>query len=123
MKHLTANSTDSGNLAEKQALSFLLKHHLELIERNYSWRGGEIDLIMQDENCLVFVEVRMRNNGRFGTGADTVGPRKMRKIASTAEHYLANHEIPRNLDCRFDVISIDERIDWIQNAFTLDSIM
>ncbi len=120
---MTRNTRDSGNRAEVRALNYLTQQGLSLLERNYAWRRGEIDLILHDASCIVFVEVRMRNNSTHGSGADTVGRSKMRKIAMTAQHYLTNHTIPGNLDCRFDVISIDERIDWIQNAFTLDSIM
>lgn len=112
----------SGQVAEQKALKFLQDQGLILIEQNYAWRRGEIDLILQDKNCLVFVEVRLRMNSDYGSGADTVDYTKMRKIVGTAEHYLANHPIPGNLDCRFDVISIDDKLDWIQNAFTLDSI-
>lgn len=116
------NTRNAGAKAEDRALSFLQSEGLELIEKNYAWQRGEIDLIVSDGDCLVFVEVRMRNNQYFGSGADTVGPTKKRKIVHTAQHYLATHPIPGNLDCRFDVISIDEKLDWIQNAFTLDSI-
>lgn len=114
------NTRHAGDEAETRALTFLKRQGLSLIERNYHCRRGEIDLIMLDTNCLVFVEVRMRNNKFYGSGADTVTRSKMRKIATTAQHYLTTHTIEGNLDCRFDVISIDEDIDWFQNAFTLD---
>jgi putative endonuclease len=110
-----------GEQAENRALKFLQSKGLELLLRNYACRRGEIDLIMQDENCIVFVEVRMRNNADYGSGAETVTVDKMRKLAFTAEHFLQKHPIPGNLDCRFDVISLDDKIDWIQHAFTLDS--
>ena len=105
------NTRAAGAAAERRALTFLENRGLELVESNYAWRRGEIDLIMLHGSCLVFVEVRMRNHAGFGSGADTVGPNKMRKISATAEHFLANHRIPGNLDCRFDVISVDENID------------
>ena len=117
-----SNTRSSGQRAEQRAQTFLERQGLDLLAKNYAWKRGEIDLIMQDSNCVVFVEVRMRNRPDYGTGAETVGRTKIQKIAVTAEHFLANHPIPGNLDCRFDVISVDENIDWIQNAFTLDSI-
>ena len=83
---------------------------------------GEIDLIMIDQQTLVFVEVRLRNNPNHGSGAESVTRSKIRKIVKTAEFYLMKYPIPGNLDCRFDVISMDNKIDWIQNAFTLDSL-
>lgn len=111
-----------GDAAEQLARQFLESKGLQCIEQNFSCRMGEIDLIMLDRDALVFVEVRLRNNPHHGSGADTVTRSKMRKIARTAEFYLLQHPVPANLDCRFDVISMDNKIDWIQNAFTLDSI-
>ena len=110
-----------GNDAEDRALSYLVSQGLDLLSRNFSCRRGEIDLVMQDDNCVVFVEVRMRNHPDYGSGADTVTVGKMRKLAVTAEHFLQQHPIPGNLDCRFDVISIDDKLDWIQNAFKISS--
>lgn len=108
-----------GNAAEQAALNFLEGQGLTLLERNFACKLGEIDLIMQNEDCLVFVEVRLRNNPLYGSGAETVTPKKIRKIIKTAEYYLLKHPLG-NFDCRFDVISMDDKIDWIQNAFTLN---
>lgn len=111
-----------GNAAEQAALDYLVSNGLQCVERNFACKMGEIDLIMIDQNALVFVEVRLRNNPRHGSGADSVTRSKMRKIIRTAELYLTLNTIPGNLDCRFDVISIDDKIDWIKGAFTLDSL-
>tara|TARA_R110002072_G_scaffold2252_2_gene18602 strand:+ start:68168 stop:68524 length:357 start_codon:yes stop_codon:yes gene_type:complete len=111
-----------GNAAEQAALNHLESEGLQCIERNFSCKMGEIDLIMLDKNALVFVEVRLRNNPHHGSGADSVTRSKMRKLIRTAEFYLTKHPIPGNLDCRFDVVSMDNKIDWIKNAFTLDSL-
>lgn len=109
-----------GSAAEQAALEFLEARHLYLVERNYCCRLGEIDLIMRDPDTLIFVEVRLRHDTRYGTGAETVTRSKMRKIINTAEYFLVNHPLWGNLDCRFDVVSMSHNIDWIQNAFTLD---
>jgi putative endonuclease len=111
-----------GNAAEQAALEYLESQGLQCIERNFSCKMGEIDLIMLDNNALVFVEVRLRNNPHHGSGADSVTRPKIRKLIRTAELFLTRHPIPGNLDCRFDVISMDNKIDWIKNAFTLDSL-
>lgn len=107
----------SGDWAEAVALGHLQAAGLRLVERNYRCRFGEIDLIMRDGDCLVFVEVRQRRNRRFGSGADSIDGRKRRKLALTAEHFLQ----ARGGDggCRFDVVSLDadNRIDWIPGAF------
>lgn len=109
-----------GSAAEQAALEFLEARHLRLVRKNYCCRLGEIDLIMRDPNTLIFVEVRLRHDTSYGTGAETVTRSKMRKIINTAEHFLVKHPFLGNLDCRFDVVSMSDNIDWIQNAFTLD---
>ncbi|MBL4681239.1 MAG: YraN family protein [Pseudomonadales bacterium] len=108
-----------GNAAEQQAQIYLQKKGLTLIKKNYTCRVGEIDLIMEDDNCLIFIEVRLRTNPLYGTGADTVTIAKQKKIIKTAQLFLLSYDIG-NRDCRFDVISIDKDIDWIQHAFTLN---
>ena len=109
-----------GNAAEQLALEYLIEQGLSLIEKNFCCKLGEIDIIMQDGNTLVFVEVRLRNNVLYGTGAETVTHSKMRKIIKTAQVYLLKHPLAENLGCRFDVISMNEKLTWIKNAFTLD---
>lgn len=97
---------------------------LEFLERNYRCRQGELDLVFLDGETLVFVEVRFRRHTQFGTGADTVGPRKRRRLAAAAAHYLQRHPQHADRTCRFDVVSIASGrtpgIEWIRNAFTLD---
>ena len=111
-----------GTLAERQAERFLKQHGYLVLKKNYSTRMGEIDLILQKSDLLVFVEVRMRSNKRYGTGADTVTKTKQKKLIRTAEHYLQRHPNFGNTSMRFDVVSIDAdgEIDWIPGAFTLD---
>ena len=77
---------------------------------------------MQDRDTLVFVEVRYRRSDAFGTGAETVGRTKQRRIVKAASRYIQQH--PRWADrvCRFDVISMsgdeaDPEIEWIRHAF------
>lgn len=106
-----------GNCAEQDALEFLQQAGLELVSKNYSCRFGEIDLILQDQETLVFVEVRYRNSDKFGGAAASVNRQKQQKIIRTAEDYLQkNHrQIPA---CRIDVVGINknQKIDWIKNA-------
>lgn len=106
----------SGDSAERQALSWLRKQGLKLIEQNYRCKNGEIDLIMQDDQTLVFVEVRYRSHGGFGSAAESVTPVKQRKLLRTAAHYLQRQNtLP---PCRFDIIGMDGdgRIKWLRNA-------
>lgn len=106
-----------GEAAERRAEQYLRAQGLRLQRRNYRSPHGEIDLIMRDGTTLVFVEVRLRSNRRFGSGADSIDRRKQQRLQRTAEHYLQRQQ---NLPaCRFDVVSLDGEgdIHWIPDAF------
>ena len=111
------NTVSKGNVAENKACQFLQKQGLTLVEKNYRCRNGEIDLIMQDKEELVFVEVRYRKNDTHGTAIDTVDHNKMKKLIATASHYIARHHL--NTPARFDIVGYDAsfRPNWISNAF------
>lgn len=105
----------SGQRGEDAALAYLLRQGLALVARNFRCRRGEIDLIMQDGDTLVFVEVRSRAPGRHGGAAASVTPRKQARLLAAAESYLQGLRQPPA--CRFDVIAIDgAALDWITNA-------
>jgi putative endonuclease len=111
-----------GRAAEESAAQHLQAHGLHMIERNYRSAHGEIDLIMRDDELLVFVEVRYRKTQRYGRPAETVTRSKQRKLIVTAQHYLLSKQIPPSTMCRFDVIGIFSQtndIEWIQDAFEL----
>jgi len=118
-------STTIGQQAEQQALNFLEQQGLKLIAKNYRCRQGEIDLVMNDQQTLVFIEVRYRKDHRYGSSAESVTSNKQKKIIHTAEHYLL-HEIKTPAPaCRFDVVAIypsdtaqsSLQFDWIKHAF------
>jgi len=98
-----------------------LRRGLRHVERNFRRRGGEIDLVMLDGNCLVFVEVRYRKTTGFLTPAITVDSHKQRKILRTAALFLTTNTHFSNHTIRFDVVAIsgDEqhRVNWVQDAF------
>ncbi|MDF2690646.1 MAG: hypothetical protein K0S29_501 [Gammaproteobacteria bacterium] len=112
-----------GFAKEDIALRFLKNKGLKLICRNFHSRFGEIDLIMQDQSSLVFIEVRFRSSEKFGSSAESVSFLKQQRLIKTAQFYLLHH--PQNAACRFDVLAIRPHntqsidIDWIINAFTL----
>jgi putative endonuclease len=107
-----------GKRAEALAADYLQIRGLRLMERNYSCRLGEIDLILADGPVLVFVEVRLRRAPGYGGAAASITAAKRQRILMAARHYLSGKpERP----CRFDVVLLDalaaERIEWIRNAF------
>ena len=77
-----------GEGIEQLAENWLMQQGLEPIERNYGIKAGEIDLILQHEQVLVFVEVRYRADDKHGSGAESITYQKQRKLRKTAEHYL-----------------------------------
>lgn len=106
-----------GNAGESRAQTFLEQQGLSWIANNYRSRFGEIDLIMQDGNTVVFVEVRVRSSQQFGGAAESVDYRKQQKIIKTAAAYLQQFSPPGF--SRFDVIAIEgtKEINWIKSAF------
>ena len=113
----------TGDDAERIAERFLLRHGLKLGARNYRCRHGEIDLIMQDSETLVFVEVRLRKPLRgkvdFGGALASITTSKQAKIIATAQHYLAGmKQLP---PCRFDVVLLNglnvTNVEWLKSAF------
>ncbi len=110
-----------GDRAEKLAQNFLRKKGLKLHQKNYHCRYGEIDIVMQHQDYLVFIEVRHRKSSNYGGALESVDKRKQNKLRNSAEHYLIKHK-KTNTPCRFDILCVNgdlnkPEIDWIQNAF------
>jgi putative endonuclease len=113
-------SSERGDAAEEQARLHLERGGLRTLARNVRSRFGEIDLIMQDDQTLVFVEVRYRSSSRFGGAFASVDRKKQRRLIATALSYLQQH--PHDGPCRFDVVAIGEAangVEWLKNAFEL----
>ena len=100
---------------EGAALEHLRRHGLQLVEANFSCKGGEVDLVMRDGETLVFVEVRQRADSAHGGAAASVTPAKVRRLVRAARYYLLRFdEAPA---CRSDLVAIDAgQIEWLQNV-------
>lgn len=105
----------TGQAAEDRALAFLLEKGGQLVERNWHCRYGEIDLIVQMDNKLLFVEVKFRQSGAFGGAAHSITPNKLAKLQRSIEYYLQINRL--NLPCRLDAILLqgNQSPQWIQN--------
>jgi len=121
-------TTELGRRAEARATAFLESRGLELLERNFRCRGGEIDLVMQDGDVLVLVEVRSRSSAKFGGAAASVDPRKQRRLVLAARTLLAKRPRYARMRARFDVVAFesdaptqasDVGVSWIRDAFRL----
>jgi putative endonuclease len=109
-----------GRQAETLAWKYLQSRGLRLLQRNYRSRRGEIDLVLQDQDSLVFVEVRYRSESRFGSAAESVDRRKQSKLVACAQHYMQSYPKLARQPCRFDVVSVGgsgDAIEWIRDAF------
>lgn len=111
-----------GRQAERQALNYLRTQGLRLLERNFRSRSGEIDLIMTEHDCLVFVEVRYRNRSDYGGALASIDSRKQRRIIRCAEYFLQRHPQRLQYPIRFDVVCVQfnrqqAQCEWIKAAF------
>lgn len=113
-----ADRRAEGQQQESLGRRYLERAGLRFVAANVTFRGGEIDLVMEDRDSLVFVEVRARASSAFGGAAATVGPGKQRRLARAAGLFLAQHPRWSQRPCRFDVLAIDAgEIGWIRDAF------
>lgn len=112
----------AGQEGEALAAAYLEKKGYQVLERNYRIRFGEIDLIAQDHETLVFVEVKARRSLRWGSPAQAVHYHKQGKIFQVAQLYLMRQE-QEDVPCRFDVVEVviskdgTSKIHHILNAF------
>lgn len=106
-----------GAKGENQATLYLKKEGYKILEKNYKTYHGEIDIIAQKGDLLVFVEVKKRKNDQMGKPEEYVSLSKRKKIIFAAKNYTFYNDLV-DANCRFDVISIlGEEITHIQNAF------
>lgn len=112
-------SPKRGNRTEQQAERWLHARGLTTLKRNYHCRQGEIDLVMEDNDSIVFVEVRHRSHDSHGGALASVDGHKQRRLIQAARHYLARHPQHATRPCRFDVVASGNagEPEWIKNAF------
>jgi putative endonuclease len=100
-----------GNVAEAAAARYLERKGYRILERNFFWRGCEIDIVALDRDVLVFVEVRSLRHGLGFNPIATIGPRKRAQLIKAARVYLTKNDLIGKRDCRFDVMGILVRED------------
>ncbi len=116
---------DTGMLGERLAGDFLRKHGYRILEANYRCPAGEIDLIAEHKDFLVFVEVRTKRSRDFGTPEESITPTKRKRLITVAAHYQqSHHNLPQLW--RIDVVAVEldrkgkpSRIELIENAVSL----
>ncbi|HCR55186.1 MAG TPA: YraN family protein [Cytophagales bacterium] len=93
-----------GNEGENLAAAFLVQKGYKIRARNYRYKRSEIDLIVEKDGWLIFVEVKIGSSVAFGYPEEFVDEKKAEKIMEGADHYLI--EVDWNSNVRYDIISI-----------------
>jgi putative endonuclease len=107
----------AGMRAEDLCAELLRSYGLRVVERNWRCRHGEIDLIAEEGETLVFAEVRMRSSAGFGGAAESVTEAKRARLIAAARLYLTRRP---DAQCRFDVLLVagqPSKVEWIRDAF------
>lgn len=94
-----------GMQGEKFATNYLLSIGYKILERNFSCKQGEIDIIAKEKQEYVFIEVKTRQNFHYGTPAQAVTQKKQKNIWNATKYYIYSHHL-ENKYIRFDVIEI-----------------
>lgn len=111
------NNRGMGIKGENAATNYIDKLGYKIIGRNVLMRHGEIDLIALDGEIIVFIEVKCRENLKFGTPIEAITPQKIRNLLSAAKQYIALNNLYEH-DIRFDVITVLRgKVEHIKDAF------
>jgi putative endonuclease len=114
-----------GESGEDIAAAYLQGLGFRILTRNYRKRFGEIDIVAEEGDALVFVEVKTRTSTAFGSPLEAVDIRKQRRMARAALDYLGSRK-QHGRSARFDVVAVSlrsngpARIEHVRNAFDLD---
>lgn len=115
------STREVGSKHEQAALEYLMQQGLTLVSRNYRLRDGEIDLIMHDQEYLVFIEVKFRRNSHFAAILEQIEQQQLTRIRRSARVFMHQHGIVEHLTaCRFDVLAITGepfQVEWLKDAF------
>ena len=113
-----ANKRTIGFQKEQLAAEYLISQGVTILEKNFYFRGGEIDLIGIDGEYLCFIEVKYRTSNQYGLPEDAITWNKQKKMMFGAKQYLYQQKRSLEISCRFDTVCIyGETITWIRNAF------
>ncbi len=111
------NNRETGSYYERLAGKYLEQQGYRILEYNYRCKTGEIDIIAEDGEYLVFCEVKYRASDRKGHPAEAVNPAKQRVISKSALYFMTVNGYD-DVPCRFDVVSIeDKKVTLYRNAF------
>lgn len=121
------STRDRGRAVEEAVAAFLQAHGLEVVDRNYTAAGAELDLVACERGpdgtpTYVFVEVRSRASTEHGSPLETIDARKQRRVIRAATAWLVAHALWERVEVRFDVVTVElgHPPTWIRGAFEAD---
>ena len=125
---MTFKKKELGAKGEEVAVNYLKSRGYRIVERNYRIRFGEIDIIAEQGDDLVFIEVKTRSGTLFGSPFESVTKQKQKQLSKVALEYISKQGF-HNRPARFDVVGIelqkgsetfqDAAVELLQNAFDL----
>ena len=116
------NKRSLGTEKEELAIKYLEEQGAAVLEKNFYFHGGELDLVVKDGEYICFIEVKYRKNKAFGLPEEAVTKAKQKKIIQGAKVFLYQKHYSSETPCRFDVISIyQEEITWLKDAFGINA--
>ena len=113
----------TGYVGEAAVCDYLEKRSYKIIKKNYTIKGGEIDIIAQKDKIIAFIEVKTRCKNAMVSGFEEITKSKKLRIIKTAQHYFLNNEC--DLQPRFDVAVVEmtdrgkSNIEYIENAYDM----
>jgi putative endonuclease len=123
MKKFTSKTQRIGEIGEKLAVMFLMKHGFEILETNYTKKCGEIDIVAQKDKVLRFIEVKsisrsnLENVTQETSGyrpEENMHPKKIQRFARTVEYYVMEKNVPETTEYQIDLALV--YIDQIKRA-------
>lgn len=107
-----ARHNQLGKAGEDEACRYLEAKGFHILVRNWRFGHHEIDIIAQDEECIIFVEVKTRSTDQWGHPEDFVSKAQMKRIVEAADFYIKEYDIEK--EPRFDVVAIVNKFGTIE---------
>ncbi|MBR7008401.1 MAG: YraN family protein [Ruminococcus sp.] len=114
MQNYQKNSRKTGDIGEQATAEFLVRNGYDILRRNYTVRGGEIDIIAAKGNVTAFVEVKTRKEAPLEEGEQAITQTKKKRIAAAAQRFI--DEVMNGCEvCRFDVAVVTVCNDTVRH--------
>ena len=122
---MNQTNREIGYEGEALAEDYLIQHGYKILQKNYTVKGGEIDIIAKDGDYLVFIEVKHHSKADYGSMLEKINLKKQQNIIYAAKVYITQRGLIDS-PCRFDVVTIErqaggvKKVELIQDAFQVE---